>query len=171
MWLTAKQKLSVFISIMSIPCDQHYYGYWDDQSNWFIYLIMILTLQRSSLLLLTFIYYCRLGGMVNFTLLFMTNEINFNFHITNFPFLRSNTSSFMAFSSLSLYDALQRRADEQNYAGPTPFYDVGQTCTYYHGSTLAHHSHAFWEYPFVLSRFCLKRSGQESNIHVYQHYV
>ena len=33
-----------------------------------------------------------------------------------------------------------RRADEQNYVGPTPFYDVGPTCTYYHGPTLAQHS-------------------------------
>ena len=30
-----------------------------------------------------------------------------------------------------------RRADEQNYIGP--FYDVGLTCTYNHGQTLAQH--------------------------------
>ena len=31
--------------------------------------------QRAPLLLLTLIYYCRLGGMVNFTLPYTTNEI------------------------------------------------------------------------------------------------
>ena len=29
--------------------------------------------------------------------------------------------------------------------GQRLFYDVGPTCTYYHGPTLAQHSHAIWE--------------------------
>ena len=29
--------------------------------------------------------------------------------------------------------------------GQRLFYDVGPTCTYYHGPTLAQHSHAMWE--------------------------
>ena len=49
-----------------------------------------MTRQRATLLLLTWIYFCRSGGTVNFILPFMTNRDDFNFHITNFPFLGSN---------------------------------------------------------------------------------
>ena len=49
-------------------------------------------LQRASLPLLSYIYYCRLGGMVNFTLQFTTNET-----ISIFPFLSSNIQSSPAY--------------------------------------------------------------------------
>ena len=42
--------------------------------------------------------------------------------------------------------------------GQRLFYDVGPTCTYYHGPTLAQHSHAIWVYPcFHLGRFHVAR--------------
>ena len=53
------------------------------------------TRQRAALLLLTWIYFCRSGGTVNFTLPFITNVTTF--HITNFPFLSSNIPTSPAY--------------------------------------------------------------------------
>ena len=64
------------------------------------------TPQRAPLLLLTWIYYCRLEGMVNFTFRSTTNEI---ISISISQTLRSSVLIFhlrqpMAFLSLILYD-------------------------------------------------------------------
>ena len=48
------------------------------------------TRQRATLLLFTLIYFCRLGGMVNFTLPLMTNVTISISTQQNFPFLSSN---------------------------------------------------------------------------------
>ena len=55
------------------------------------------TRQRATLLLLIWIYFCRSGGTVNFTLPFMTKRDDSNFHITNFPFLSSNIPTSPAY--------------------------------------------------------------------------
>ena len=65
-----------------------------------------MTPQRISLLLLTYIHYCRLGGMVNFTLPFSTNKVIW---ITTSQTFRSSVVILyrrrpMAFLSLSLND-------------------------------------------------------------------
>ena len=55
------------------------------------------TRQRATLLLLTWIYFCRSGGTVNFTLPLFDKRDDFNFHITNFPFLNSNIPTSPAY--------------------------------------------------------------------------
>ena len=68
------------------------------------------TRQRVTLMLLTLVYVCRLGGTVGFLLPCMTNDdkrYDFDFHIVNFPFLSSNIPDLPAYLlslSRSSYD-------------------------------------------------------------------
>ena len=55
------------------------------------------TRRRAILLLPTWIYSCQSVGTVNFTLPFYDKRDDFNFHITNFPFLSSNIPSSPAY--------------------------------------------------------------------------
>ena len=81
------------------------------------------TPQRVPLLLLTYIYYCRLGGMVNFTRPFTTNEI---ISISTSQTSRSWVVIFhlrrpMAFLSLSLYDTSGLARMNALFWGPGDF--------------------------------------------------
>ena len=51
------------------------------------------TRRRATPLLPFWIFSCRSGGTVSCALSFTTNVDDFNFHITNFPFLSSNFQS------------------------------------------------------------------------------
>ena len=65
------------------------------------------TRQRAQLLLLTYIYYCQLGGMVDFTLLSLTNEMISIFTsqtLSSWEFICHIRRPMTSFLSLNLYD-------------------------------------------------------------------